>query len=278
MKLTYLGTAAAEGWPALFCRCDNCMRALKKGGRNLRTRSQTLINDDLLLEFPADSMLHMQQNRLDFSAVKWLLITHSHTDHFTPQDLHMRSTSYYAHNLTNKTLELYGNEKVLELLAQEQIMRTEEPNDTGIVPKLVTAYQPVCCGDYRVAPLPARHGEGEHALVYLIEQGNQAVLYLHDTGLLFDEVYTYLKAHSVHADLISYDCTFVTLPSGGGHLGLDSCREVRKKLEEIGVSDANTVSVINHFSHNGGLIYDELVPVAEREGFITAYDGMTMTL
>ena len=54
MKFRYLGTAAAEGWPAVFCNCDNCMRAKKAGGRNLRTRSQAIINDDLLL-----SLIHI---------------------------------------------------------------------------------------------------------------------------------------------------------------------------------------------------------------------------
>ncbi|MBR5263155.1 MAG: hypothetical protein IKV50_00525, partial [Clostridia bacterium] len=97
MKLTYLGTAAAEGWPALFCRCEYCKKALERGGKNLRTRSQAMVNDDLLIDFPADSFSHMQQNGLNFSAVKTLLITHSHMDHFSPTDLHLRSTSYYAH-------------------------------------------------------------------------------------------------------------------------------------------------------------------------------------
>ena len=32
MKIHYLGTAAAEGWPALFCDCENCRRArIEKG-------------------------------------------------------------------------------------------------------------------------------------------------------------------------------------------------------------------------------------------------------
>ena len=43
MKLTYLGTAAAEGWPAAFCNCDGCRAARRLGGRNIRTRSQALV-------------------------------------------------------------------------------------------------------------------------------------------------------------------------------------------------------------------------------------------
>ena len=58
MKFRYLGTAAAEGWPAVFCNCDHCHRAKKAGGRNIRTRSQALINDDLLIDFPSDSYHH----------------------------------------------------------------------------------------------------------------------------------------------------------------------------------------------------------------------------
>lgn len=32
MKIKYLGTAAAEGVPAIFCRCEVC-RKIKGGGR-----------------------------------------------------------------------------------------------------------------------------------------------------------------------------------------------------------------------------------------------------
>ena len=59
MKLTYLGTAAAEGFPALFCNCPYCEEARRLGGKNIRTRSQSLINDDLLIDFPADTYHHL---------------------------------------------------------------------------------------------------------------------------------------------------------------------------------------------------------------------------
>ncbi len=274
MKLTYLGTSAAEGWPALFCRCEYCRKALERGGRNLRTRSQAIVNDDLLLDFPGDSLSHMQKNGLDFSAVRWLLVTHSHMDHFSPCDLHLRPDGYYSHNRTSAAMELYGNERVLQLLEKERATRPEEPNDPDVYPHLAVAYESFDCGKYRVTPLPANHDENETPFVYLIEADGKAMLYLHDTGLLCDGVYDYLQTHQVRADLVSYDCTFVTLPSGGGHLGLDSCPLVRSRLESIGVSDERTISVLNHFSHNGGLIYDELVPVAEKAGFLVAYDGM----
>ena len=55
MKIKYLGTAAAEAVPAPFCECEICERAREKGGRNIRTRSQAVIDDRILIDFCADT-------------------------------------------------------------------------------------------------------------------------------------------------------------------------------------------------------------------------------
>lgn len=55
MKITYLGTAAAEGIPALFCSCDVCKKSMELGGRNIPTRSQAIIDDTLPIDFPCDT-------------------------------------------------------------------------------------------------------------------------------------------------------------------------------------------------------------------------------
>ena len=34
MRLFFLGTAAAEGFPGIFCKCERCREARKLGGRN----------------------------------------------------------------------------------------------------------------------------------------------------------------------------------------------------------------------------------------------------
>lgn len=59
MQLQYLGTAAAEGFPGMFCSCAACERARKAGGKNIRTRSQAVIDDSLLIDFPADTYHHV---------------------------------------------------------------------------------------------------------------------------------------------------------------------------------------------------------------------------
>ena len=57
MKLKYLGTAAAEGIPALFCRCEMCAYARKAGGKEIRRRAGALLDGTLKLDFGPDSLL-----------------------------------------------------------------------------------------------------------------------------------------------------------------------------------------------------------------------------
>lgn len=53
MKVTYLGTAAAERVPAIFCNCRICRHAMEKKGREIRTQTQALLDDGkLLIDFP----------------------------------------------------------------------------------------------------------------------------------------------------------------------------------------------------------------------------------
>ena len=274
MKITYLGTAAAEGWPALFCNCEYCKNAKKLGGKNIRTRSQALINNDLLIDFPADSYMHMLKTGYDMSAVKHCFVTHSHIDHFEPTDLVMRIDSCYAHNMTEPYMHFYGNAKVMSRFDRFVGSLGEEPNPPSVTLTEIEAYQTVYADNYRVTPLRAYHAESESAFIYLVEDGVRTLLYLHDTGLLYDEVYDYLKSNNVRADLVSYDCTYGALASGGGHMGLDSVPYVRKRLEEIGVADEKTIHVVNHFSHNGMLLHDEMEKAAAEIGFLCSYDGM----
>jgi phosphoribosyl 1,2-cyclic phosphate phosphodiesterase len=50
MEIKVLGSAAAEGWPALFCECEHCEKAKLNGGKDLRSRTSYLLNGKLLLD------------------------------------------------------------------------------------------------------------------------------------------------------------------------------------------------------------------------------------
>ena len=94
MKIKFLGTCAAEGFPAMFCECPVCEKAREKGGRNIRTRSQALIDEKILIDFPADTYMHVLNFGLDLKRVKAIFITHGHDDHIYPWDIMYRESKY----------------------------------------------------------------------------------------------------------------------------------------------------------------------------------------
>ena len=54
MQIKVLGSAAAEGWPALFCECDICKYAWEHKGKDVRRRTSYLLNDDVMIDYGPD--------------------------------------------------------------------------------------------------------------------------------------------------------------------------------------------------------------------------------
>ena len=75
MKLQYIGTAAAEGIPALFCNCDTCREAMRRGGKDLRMRSGAIVNDKLIIDLNPDLYAAKLRFGLDLSGVRNAIIT-----------------------------------------------------------------------------------------------------------------------------------------------------------------------------------------------------------
>ena len=271
MKLTYLGTAAAEGWPAAFCNCDGCRAARRLGGRNIRTRSQALVDDALLLDFPCDAWLHALRQGLDFSAVRWLLVTHSHTDHFYPAELVNRG-GCYSHGMKSPTLDIFCNEAVRDYFYKAAGHELVPDVEQRLRFHIVRPFECVSAGPYRVTPLPAKHMDTEQALFYLIEREGRSLLYAHDTGRFYPEVYEFLAGRAAPLSAVSLDST------SGRHMGLPDAAAVRLRLLEAGAAGPNTRFIANHFSHNGGWLHDEFARNAAPYQIEPAYDGMTVEL
>ncbi len=272
MKIKYLGTAAAEGWPALFCDCDACRKARKLGGKNIRTRSQALIDDCLLIDYPPDAYAHMLKENLSFGKIATLLVTHSHQDHFYPLDLILR-TKPYCYRLQTPLLTIYGNKTVAEEYQYAQ--RQEDPVELAkyVHFQVIEPFQRFETAEgYKVTPLLANHGSKEEdCLLYLIEKEGQTLFYANDSGIYPEETWHYLEGH--HIDLVSFDCTGVIYSAGSGHMTIADNRLVKQRLLDIGCVDSSTQFIVNHFSHNGILMYDEIVEATKEDGFLVSYDG-----
>jgi len=88
VRFTFLGTAAAERYPALYCRCSNCVEARALGGPNLRKCSAALVNHALLIDLGPDLPVAAQLHGLDLTYVPYALQTHDHPDHLYRINLH----------------------------------------------------------------------------------------------------------------------------------------------------------------------------------------------
>lgn len=264
MKLTYLGTAAAEGFPALFCNCEYCREARALGGKNIRTRSQSLINDDLLIDFPADTYHHFLTHGIEGDRIRYLLITHSHSDHLYPKDLFMRG-GCYAHNMNEPTLEIFCSGVTAS--------RIGAPTNVNVT--VLEPFKTVEFGDYRVTPLPARHMPNGEPMIYIIENGGKTLLYAHDTGYFFEEVFEFIKKNDYRFDMVSLDCTNVDIPipDTGSHMGFANIGRVLERLDSFGAIDGETVKCVNHFSHNGNPLHSHLCDRASEYGYLVSYDG-----
>lgn len=273
MKITYLGTAAAEGFPAVFCNCEYCREAKRLGGKNIRTRSQSLINDDLLIDLPADTYSHFLKNHIDGDAIQYLLITHSHADHFYEKELKMRQGPY-AHNMRSKNLKICCNAGAARIIQKDNAAEYDTVDYHFLKP-----FDTTIMGRYTITALPARHFPGDDALFYIISE-EKTILYAHDTGYFYEEVFEYIKNGGYVFDLLSLDCTNVDIPISdkGNHMGIDNINRVVKRLEKIGAIHKNTQKIINHFSHNAAPIHHKLEERVKNYGYKVAYDGFCIEL
>ncbi len=157
LKFRYLGTAAAEGWPAMFCECDHCKRAVKSGGRNIRTRSQAVIDEKLLIDFPADTYMHVLNFGLDLTKIHSCIITHNHSDHFYPADFEMRRKGF-AHLSCERPLNVYGTNPAANQ-AMEIINEYSLNEEKRVIFNKISAFVPFDVQGYIITPLAANHAE-----------------------------------------------------------------------------------------------------------------------
>ena len=286
MRLHYLGTAAAEACPALFCRCPQCELARRVKGKEIRTRSGAIIDGKIKLDFGPDSYLHALKYGYNWADVHTLLITHSHEDHFDLTEILCRR-EVCAHLPEGEApMTVYGNEAVISALSGRA---------GGMIRlQTVQAFEAFDAEGYTVTPLQAVHmvpGKGkneysvlflgeevlrqENALFYMIEKDGKRILYAHDTDEFSDADMEFLKGKRL--DLVSMDCTNGYLDlSYIGHMGANDNLRMKEKLISIGAADENTVFVANHFSHNGLKSFSEMEAILP--GFAVAYDGMEITV
>lgn len=274
MKFKFLGTAAAEGIPGPFCACENCRLARAEGGRSIRGRSQALVDDRLLIDFPADTAYRTWLGQLDLVNIKHCLITHNHQDHLYPEEAAMLQPGF-CHPADDIPLTFYGTAETLSVLRTQKAAL-----ESGrVVLREIVPFEPFTVLDYTVTAFPANHGPAGSTF-YQISDGTTTILYAHDTGYFFENVWAWMKENKPQYDMITLDCTGGNYPEGfrDGHMRLGVDREVADRLGEIGCLKPNARLFANHFTHNCVSTHSALCADASKVGLEVSYDGCEVTL
>lgn len=284
MKITYIGTAASEGLPALFCKCPVCTAAREHGEREFRGRSGICVNGKLLVDFPPDIYYGAARAGVDLSEITDIVVTHAHEDHFDAYELSTRREPVYCKRTDKNKLHVYGNMRAgVELNGYVAGAGEGHGEHGGLVFDYAPSFEPIeTSAGVTVTMLPADHDKNQECRMMFIEEkaSGKTFLYAHDTGIFPAETVEFLRGK--RCDLISLDCTNVLLGNANdrGHMGLSANVHMRDILIENGTADSDTKFIIHHFSHNGFVPSGEFHTQAEIEktaadmGFTMSYEGM----
>lgn len=311
MYVTFLGTAAAEGVPQLWCRCEYCQIVRQRGGKSIRFRTATLINDDLLIDAGPDLSPAAARLGVDLAAVRALLITHPHYDHLEPDSL--RARGRYWGGTALPPLTVYASRASLDLLGHGADLGALQMEPRPIAPfqrfEISTGGAAVAdprvpraaefpatpVRRYEVWTLAAEHSLPEdEAMLFVIRQtaGPEAregttgatLFYGTDTGPFPEATWAALDrlaVQGVRCGAVVIDATFGTgkdLKQPGAHLTIRQMVQHQQSLARRGLLTDNAQRLAIHFSHYFTPPHDELLALLAPDEITPAYDGLTITV
>ena len=285
MKLVFLGTAAAEGIPGLWCGCPICREARKRGGRDVRRRCCYLIDDDTMVDFGPDTFEQMRMANINLAELKRIIFTHPHGDHLSPEQFIYRRTPGFCTDVPEYKMDVLGSKMTLRELVRG-LVSSNTPSLDGVnlfdylrlTPITVKEGEWAKSGDVEVLPVPASHAPGLGAMIYAIRRGGRTVLIANDTGWLTDEAWGMLDGLRFDAAVIECTIGFRNPDANKTHQGFNTTVKFREKLVEMRCLAPDAPAYVTHFSHNGYGLHEEFAARFEPYGMTVAYDGFAVEI
>ena len=249
MKLTFLGTGAGETYPGYWCECPHCTYARKHRGKNLRTNSSMVIDEELLIDIGPSCFDNAARFGVNLSKLKTLLVTHPHEDHLYPQHLRWRNTDESLLPLTYvekmrhggprftdiPQLNIYGNSFVMETLRKslEQCVEAEEN---------------------------------------INQKDGKTLLYALDSGSYDEDQFALIQEYQY--DAVIMEGTTGLNEQYGGHMCLMNNIRIRDRLKENKCLRENSRFLLTHLSPHWCPPHDWYESIVASEGLELAYDGL----
>ncbi len=175
-------------------------------------------------------------------------------------------------------MTIYGSDAVAAHFTR--VTPTNLEADTVLDFQTISPFTKVEHPRYDIFSLRALHDRTKTCLFYSIQEKEtgKSILYGHDSGFFPEDSWDFLKTLGTVYDLVSLDCTYMLNAEGSNHMGYPDDKKVINKMKELGLADAHTQFVINHFSHHQGKTHEELVCAVQEDGVLVAYDGLIVEI
>ena len=263
MKLLYLGTGAPDWYKAVDY---------------IRHKTAMLIGDDLLIDPGPDVPEMMRTFCADFAAVRHILVSHAHGDHWDPQTAACFPGA-----------DIYGPASLASAVPDPARFHA------------LTAGQAFTAGPYTVLPVPANHA-GTAEAFHFAAQGpdGKRFFYGHDGVWFTSAEFALLRRFCAEKglfDAMSFDATvngmgddgrtaffdrFETDEVGKGELTAHNnaamCIALRDVCRDVGIAGPETVCFCAHLAWHGYPDAETPRRIFEPHGFIVPDDGFRMEI
>ena len=267
MTSIMLGTSASEGIPSAFCDCENCRKARAAKGKNIRTRTDFLIDEKNIIDFGPDIYAQVLREDIDLVNLENVFLTHFHDDHISLSNL---MTHNSGKSVCNKPLNIYGSKEALEGI--RWIFPIYKDHTHADAPDYFTHFNLMpldpfvtySIGGLAVTPILSSHfgfATNELGFNYIIQKGNgKKFLYAVDTGWYNAETWNFLRQFDIKLDFIVIECTYCTckLPyHQDGHLDFENLLLMIDEFNKCAVIKKGTPIYVTHISHLNELSHEE---------------------
>ena len=280
MKINVLGTAAATSMPLAFCNCSVCKNARKNGGKDIRKRSSIIINDEMLIDLGPDSINACSMYGIDAGKIKYLIQTHSHSDHFDAGHFVTRWSEYKSQNLQHLDI-ICSNGTAVDM---NHWIKENEPSldlfdenckkDLNYDLHILKHGESIRIDEYEITAINSKHDDRIEALMYIISYKGKNLLYGTDLLQITDEAWNIMKKYKLN--IVFLDQTYGAGYNNGGHLDETQVREIVKIMKDQNIIDNKSQVFATHISHEGNDIHNIIEEKARLHGYNIAYDGMEM--
>ncbi len=251
MELFFLGTGAADRlYEPVETTFDN---------RDKRRCACALLDGHILLDCGPHALASMRTANIDPAAITDILITHLHSDHFSPETI--REIALAA----PRTLNIWVREDAVFGEIKSCAFHR------------MTCFTEYTVGAYRVTGLPANHQSFPQHLS--IEDGEKKLFYGGDGAWLLGDTVRFMQDKKY--DTIVLDATVGDYAGDyrmGEHNSIPMLRLMVPSMKTLAIADENTKIILSHLAVCLHRSYKETCALTEKDGFVIAYDGMNVLI